>query len=107
MVFLAALCLLILGVIGSGCLLIHPCIRCQASFILLNGEEIPPMSDIEHLKLPTYTLFKAGEARLCVLTNEKLSHQRKVCKHLPQRLNAQETGLEPLFFSLTFNNELD
>lgn len=35
------------------------------------------MSDIEHLKLSTDTSSKAGEARLCVLTNEKLSHQRK------------------------------
>lgn len=55
------------------------------------------MSDIEHLKLSTYTSSKAGEARLCVLTNEKLSHQRKVHRCLQQRFNAQETGLEPLF----------
>lgn len=54
-------------------------IKCQASFILLSEEEMPPMCDIEHLQLSTQTSSKAAEAILCVLkmknspTKEKFS----------------------------------
>lgn len=77
MVFLPALLPLSQVWLGLAASWHIPAIRCQASFILLSREEMHPMCDPEHLKLSTQTSSKAAEARLCVLTDGKLSHQRK------------------------------